>query len=326
MITVCEKQNIHDATDGIGQDNDPEKTNWQYPPVRWESVGCNMCGSDDTELYHKERLIYFDQELDFQIVRCSNCSLVYTNPRLADYNALYLCDESYTDQSSDEHASAKSNVFAGAMDQIEKYHRAMADVNERPLLLDVGCGSGHFMEMAKARGYRVSGIEPSKRCVEYIEKNFDLPVVNANIMDADVPAESVDVITAWDVIEHVDDPKAMLGRCAQWLRPGGVMALRFPSASFQKIKGVVLNQILRTKHPAFGATMHLYFFNEDTFTQMANSVGLEIVAVKTTPMEMNAGSMMINVAKKCVGVTLSAMETISRRHLGNLEIFCRKPG
>ncbi|MCF7957809.1 MAG: class I SAM-dependent methyltransferase [Phycisphaerae bacterium] len=322
MKTVCQKQKNHEIPAAIG----PASPSGKYPPVRWETVPCNLCGAEDTELYHQERLVYFDQELNFQIVRCRKCSLVYTNPRLADYNALYLCDGSYSVKQIEDHASAKATVFAKAMDEIERWHATPTNSAGRASLLDVGCGSGHFMAMARNRGYDVCGIEPAKTWARYVGETFGLPVINANILDAKVVAESIDVMTAWDVIEHVDDPKAVLGQCVTWLRPGGVMALRFPSATYQKFKGVLLNQVFRTKHSAFGATMHLYFFNEDTFRQMAHDVGLEILAVKTTPMEMNTGSSLINGAKRCVGLALSAAELLSRRHLGNLEIFCRKSG
>ena len=81
------------------------------PEVRWERVACNICDSDDTDVYHHERLPYFDKILDFQIVRCRNCGLVYTNPRLADHNATYLYAGSDDPDEIERHDLAKAAVL-----------------------------------------------------------------------------------------------------------------------------------------------------------------------------------------------------------------------
>ena len=287
---------------------------------RWEWVRCNLCGRDEPELYHREQLPYFNQLLDFDIVRCKCCGLVYTNPRLAYHNATYLRDSGDNPEQIERHARAKERIFKGALDEIISRQQKKSLGS----LLDVGCGSGHFAAHARKRGFEVLGIEPAATAADYAARVMDIPVINQEAGKVELPAEGFDVITAWDVIEHVGDPQALMKRCVGWLRPGGIMALRFPSASWQKIKGTILHGLLSSSRSAFSATIHLYFFSEDTFRQMANRAGLEILQTKTTGFEINSASRVFDGIKIVSDRLLRGIETLSGKHLGNLEVYCRK--
>ncbi len=101
------------------------------------------------------------------------------------------------------------------------------------------------------------------------------------------------------------------------------MAFRFPSSTWQKIKGQA-GRMLLIRRASFGATMHLYFFNERTFAKMARVVGLEILRIKTTAAEANTNNAFLDFVKIASSTVLGAVETISGRRLGNLEVYCRK--
>ncbi len=305
--------------------NDTKKHNGT-PPVRWEQVSCNLCGRDDTELYHRERLPYFDIMLDFQIVRCRHCGLVYTNPRLSDHNATYLNAGCSDPEIIESHDRAKAAVFTTALDRIETLlnSRNVAGADTAPRLLDVGCGSGHFMAAARARGFDVCGIEPASASADYAARKFNIPVIRENILDTELPAESFDVITALDVIEHVSDPQAVLRCCAGWLKPGGIITLRFPSANWQKIKAVVLHRMLARSRAVFAPTIHLYFFSEKTFTDLAQKVGLNVLYTKTTATEPNTDNYLLDYIKVISHLVIRGFDALSGTHLGNLEVYCRK--
>lgn len=291
-------------------------------PVLWERISCNLCGQDATEVFHRERLSYFGKDYDFKVVRCLNCGLVYTNPRLRDYNAAYLQSEDSREE-IERHARAKAPVFERALKEIIKRQKRQGQA-ARGSLLDVGCGSGHFLRAARQCGYDVAGIEPAEVLAEYAREVLGLSVYQNAVQNIRMPFEGFDVITAWDVIEHVADPYAFLRRCSQWLRPGGIMALRFPSSAWQKLKGVVMQDWLSMNRPVFSPTIHLYFFSARTFERMAHRVGLEVLRVRTTTAEVNTNSVAGDCIKVMSHLTLRGIEMMSRRHLGNLEVYCRK--
>ena len=293
------------------------------PAVRWERVACNLCGADNAAPYHHERLVYFDKVLDFDIVRCRDCGLVYTNPRLADHNATYLWASSDDPDQIEAHARAKGRVFDRALREIVRRQKK-GEGTTGGQLLDVGCGSGHFLAAAQRYGFEVRGIESASVPADYARQKHHVPVINEDILTVDLPDEYFDVITAWDVIEHLGDPHRVLQRCAGWLRPGGWMALRFPSARWQKIKAVLLHGMLAGARPVFGAVMHLYFFDQTTFAPMASAVGLEVRHVRTTATEANTGRVALDVIKLGSHGLLRGIESISGCHLGNLEVYCQK--
>jgi cyclopropane fatty-acyl-phospholipid synthase-like methyltransferase len=289
------------------------------PAARWERVRCNLCGADAGTTYHREKLIYFDLTLDFEIVRCGRCGLVYTNPRLADHNGVYLWASSADEGEIEAHAAAKTAVFAGALERITHWTGGATG-----RLLDVGCGSGHFLGAARARGFEVCGVEAAATPAAYAGRKFGVPVIHDDVYAAELPTESFDVITAWDVIEHVSDPRRFLERCVGWLREDGVMGLRFPSARWQKAKAAVLHGLLGSKRPVFGGVIHLYFFSERTFGQLAREAGLEVLETRTTALEANTGSKWLDGVKRLSNVVVSGVEALTQSHWGNLEVYCRK--
>lgn len=304
-------------------DNNPAQETTP-PPVRWETVACNLCGSNEYKLYHKERVPYFDAPLDFDIVRCKKCDLVYTNPRISDYNATYLFSGSDDFDHIEDHARSKLPVFQGALKQIIARQK---NCGSQPggKLLDLGCGSGHFLRAAEQAGFTGCGIEPAEGFARYAAEQVGVNVIHDDIYTIDLPHNHYDVITAWDVIEHVSDPKDMLARCQQWLKPGGILALRFPSSTWQKIKGVVFHQLLNSDRASFGPTMHLYFFSDQTIRKITQQVGLDVLDVFTTATETNTKNSLLDSIKLVSHFMIRGIELCSGKILGNLEVYCRKP-
>jgi len=77
-------------------------------------------------------------------------------------------------------------------------------------MLDVGCNLGFFLSVARAQGYEVHGVEISAESVKYAQEQLNLDVVCGTIETASYPDRSFDVITLWDVIEHVPQPIVLL--------------------------------------------------------------------------------------------------------------------
>ncbi len=99
-------------------------------------------------------------------------------------------------------------------------------------LLDVGAGRGRFVAAARRAGYEATGIEPSPRGVEAARSVYGVELQQAGVEDARVG--SVDVVTAWHVLEHLDDPGAALDAIAPSLKPGGALVVGVPNlASLQ---------------------------------------------------------------------------------------------
>lgn len=99
-------------------------------------------------------------------------------------------------------------------------------------LLDVGCGTGYFLAAARQRGYQVSGLDLSRPQLEIARRQFGLADLHAEAFDdyaRRTPPGRLDVITAFQVLEHVVDPLAFLASARRLLAPGGVVTIGVPN-------------------------------------------------------------------------------------------------
>lgn len=97
-------------------------------------------------------------------------------------------------------------------------------------LLDAGAGRGRFVRAAARGGYEAFGIEPSQRG-SAAARSIGADVRRATLEDAEIAAGSLDVVTLWHVIEHLEDPGRALDRIHGWLRPGGGLLVGTPNLS-----------------------------------------------------------------------------------------------
>jgi len=104
--------------------------------------------------------------------------------------------------------------------------RAHAPTNN-PVILDVGCGTGKNLEEFKSLG-RVVGIDLSQTAVDYCKKRGINSVVRGSVEKLPFSANKIDIVTALDVIEHVDEQKS-LSEVARVLKPGGVLICTVPA-------------------------------------------------------------------------------------------------
>jgi 2-polyprenyl-3-methyl-5-hydroxy-6-metoxy-1,4-benzoquinol methylase len=102
---------------------------------------------------------------------------------------------------------------------------------ERGSLLDIGSGPGHFLNIAQNCGWQVNGIEPRKEAVKYCRNQFGIDTYNGFLENYHRDARLYDVVTAWDVLEHVSDHISFLDHILELLKPGGIFSFSIPNAS-----------------------------------------------------------------------------------------------
>lgn len=108
------------------------------------------------------------------------------------------------------------------------YERVLARLAERGLdgrLLDVGCSYGAFLELATERGWEPFGVELSEKACSYARRERGLEVFHGTLEAAALPGGGFDVVTLWDVIEHLERPRDTIREIHRLLAPGGVAVL-----------------------------------------------------------------------------------------------------
>jgi len=108
-------------------------------------------------------------------------------------------------------------------------------------LLDVGCGVGFFVKVARDVGWDAHGSEISPIAVRIGREQLGLAQLHVGrIQDAGFAQSSFDVITLWDVIEHIPDPVSLLIELRRLLRVGGLLFVQTPNISFQLLRARAL--------------------------------------------------------------------------------------
>jgi SAM-dependent methyltransferase len=95
-------------------------------------------------------------------------------------------------------------------------------------VLDAGAGQGRFVAAARRAGYDANGLEPSRRGIDRAAAR-GVTLIPAGIEEAALDPGSVDAVTLWHVLEHLDRPAAALARIAGWLAPAGGLLLGVPN-------------------------------------------------------------------------------------------------
>jgi SAM-dependent methyltransferase len=200
------------------------------PIELFERVACPMCGHhNERELFVGSDLLHPTEEA-FRLVDCLNCGHIFQNPRPTAAVIDRYYPENYIPflrAIEDEPSPFKRLERSyGRHMRCGRVHRAAGKVGN---LLDVGCATGIFLDGMRRLGWQVAGVEPSASAVAYARSRFGLDIFEGRLEDAGYPDASFDVVTLWDVLEHVHEPRVVLAEIGRILRPGGLLVLSLPN-------------------------------------------------------------------------------------------------
>jgi 2-polyprenyl-3-methyl-5-hydroxy-6-metoxy-1,4-benzoquinol methylase len=152
----------------------------------------------------------------FPVVECADCAVAWRWPieKVADLGAYYeqvsadaLKDDAYFDDDATSFRTAAQADFVAAC-------------ASRGRVLDIGAGDGSFVARMLDRNWDAYGVEPTQRLVDRARARVS-DAITAGTIDDLPPGAVFDAATMWDVIEHVEDPMAVLRKAAERLKPGG---------------------------------------------------------------------------------------------------------
>jgi ubiquinone/menaquinone biosynthesis C-methylase UbiE len=224
------------------------------------SFHCVSCNSEDSHLLH---LVpgHYSAEI-YNVVACSSCGLIQVHPRPTKQ---YL--KSFYNSHSDADPSAslpyRISVFVQILAQIEEWYPNPASI------LDVGCGNGSFLEIAKKFSRNVYGVDTSASCCRTCSEK-GLTVCCGELEEVNLPTASFDVVTLFHVIEHVLDPRSFLAEVRRILKVGGGVVVRTPNID-SKISRVT-GRYWGWMNPPF----HLNYFSSYSLSKILNNAGFSV--------------------------------------------------
>jgi SAM-dependent methyltransferase len=244
-----------------------------------EHVPCFLCGADDPDVLYEARHAHDDGEdlvqkfrasgdelLIDRLVQCRQCSFQYINPRLR--GDLILTSYSQGDDPAYvSQLGARERTFFRSLRDIEKLSGGTGK------LLDIGTAAGAFVAVARSQGWDAEGCEPNRWLAEWGSRHYGIRIRPGSVFEQSYEPGTFDVITLWDVIEHTLNPREVLERCRELLKPGGVLIVNYPDA------GSWIARMLGRKWP-FLTSVHLYYFDRGTIREMLQGTGFAVESIK----------------------------------------------
>jgi 2-polyprenyl-3-methyl-5-hydroxy-6-metoxy-1,4-benzoquinol methylase len=241
---------------------------------------CPVCGgSQYRELYR------FDPSkcIPGTVVRCANCRAMWKMLRDPEKPIADYYDDSYAASDYWEHEDEALRALRKVRDAITSAIGA-----EGKSLLDVGCGPGVFLGLAREAGFNAVGVELNPTLAQMARERTGVEVVTGDFTALEMADRKFDVITVLDLIEHVADPIDLLKRCRGLLKPGGHVVVYTPNHAGLIVRvaaGIYRLSLGRVSRPVAEIFdgVHVVFFDAASLTSVLTQAGFR--PVTTTMMK-----------------------------------------
>ena len=272
-----------------------------------ERINCDLCGGNSFCFLFKAQDFFSRQH--FSLVKCTNCNLVFTNPRpskdkihtyyppkeyyLESRRCLYSFGSNKEKGKRDCHQTRfdVQQIVAEKMFNEKKTNRGL--VNELVYflaqhrlgrlkhlgivtgkILDIGCGDGSYLEILKDRGWETYGTEISEvACKEARRRGIN--VFCQDLLDIHFKNNFFDCVRLWSVLEHLYNPTAYLKEIKRILKPKGLLIIQVPN--FESLA----SKFFRYKWSGLDVPRHLYHFDKDTLRRFIEKENFVIRDIHT---------------------------------------------
>lgn len=257
-------------------------------PQQFEEIPCPLCGTRPFRLVytvqdrlHSEpaRTKNQPQGAAFCIVACSSCGFLYLNPRPIPEKL----KEFYHSEKYDPHIR-RGGGWVGALYRwirpfsIRRKAALVWHRREPGTLLDVGCGTGEFLQYMKRCGWRVLGVESDAGAAQQA-RSAGCDVLTGDPATVSFPDLKFDLVTFWHSLEHLPDLRGTLDAVAKRIRPGGILAVALPNPdSFDA-------GFYRSLWVAWDAPRHLYHFKRRDLEKLLSAYNIRWFATRSLPLD-----------------------------------------
>ena len=240
---------------------------------------CNLCGSrENVHLFTKR---------GYELVRCSHCDLAFiaNPPDAAALTAIYTASSSYHDQLLDPGSAEYARQTRIARQHIAMLRRFRPDPAGLKVL-DIGCSSGIFLDEARKAGMQPHGAEISPETAAFARDTLRLDVHQGDWRDAGHADGAFDIVTLFDVIEHLPDPFRELRDLRRLLKPGGLLLQSTPDIGglFPRLSQKLADRLDYWPHPE--PPHHLFQFSQATLSHMTEEAGFTVEGAEHTSIDL----------------------------------------
>lgn len=229
---------------------------------------CSVCGQSSAQEWLRAPDRLHGRQTPYTLMRCPGCSLVWLHqpPQPEEMHQHYT--EAYN----------KLISGAGGPNPALRWHdrkTTLGKYKQSGALLDLGCSSGTFLECMRSESWKLYGVEMSAEEARTAEARTGANVFIGVVSDAPFAPDSFDVITCFDVLEHLYDPRQVMAKLREWLKPGGIFYVQVPN--IDSAEGRVFGKYWH----GLELPRHLFHYSPSSLRFLAQSMGLREVSLET---------------------------------------------
>ncbi len=291
-----------------------------WKKYKFEETSCPLCAPDTAQ----ELRYDFSP---FSVVRCSHCGLDFLSPRLTEVDIMkfYQGQDYYTPsharQGYDDYLDLRDawvKTFKHRLENIARYKK-------EGRILDIGCGPGFFLEAAKEMGYDdLWGIDPSEYIVGVSRKNFGKKIIQGTLESGELKPKSFDMLTAFDVFEHIYRPVDFVNRAHDLLKEDGIFAFTTPNPKS------LMAHIFGRQWVSFKMPEHVFYWSPETIRKIL-SEKFEILEIQRAGQFATASFLfrrLLQIDAEAKGVLRAFIDFLKKINLyadnGSMTIIARK--
>jgi SAM-dependent methyltransferase len=228
---------------------------------------CIVCQSLSAPFCFRTRDRHYGIRGEFDVVRCAGCGLVHLHPiPTADELAGFYTQDYYAYQPTRKDGRLKQLVKRLLKTKIETHNPESPRSGE---FLDIGCGSGEYLQRMRAKGWNVTGVEPSIFGAEEGRHN-GLNIFHGTLHEAKFAPNSFDYIRSNHSFEHVPNPLEILDEIYRILKPGGKLFVGIPNIDS------IPYRVFGKYWWYLGAPVHTYSYTVPTISALMRRSGFAI--------------------------------------------------
>jgi len=230
---------------------------------------CYLCDDDSVSVIRTK----LRRGIERDVLSCSKCGFIYLRPNNDNLGKYYGTDyrDKYTpsiDKKYDSDAMFKASLPL----QNRRIERSKHLFNKDSNVLEVGASSGHFSYAIKDMVATRTVIELNLSDAEYIRQKQGISVYTTPIEETDIPKESFDGIFAFQMLEHVPNPRKFLTTLSEYIKPGGFIHVEVPNINDALLSAYKLNKGFAD---FYFREPHLYYFSVDTLKELFSQSGFD---------------------------------------------------
>lgn len=227
------------------------------------SLPCPLCGYNGNVSF---RIL----KNGYHIYRCDDCNLMFVHPQPSPDELLRIYDNSYFSRGNKYLRMDETESQSRNLDNDKQKINIIKKYKENGMLLDVGCAMGEFLYLARQEGFDVAGVEVSTLCTDYVKNKLGIDIHSGDLLSAHLPSNMYDVVTLWDVIEHLRNPVEIINELYRILRPGGILC--FSTGDVESFYAHIMGRFWHLLTPP----QHLFYFSAKSVRKMLDRYGFAV--------------------------------------------------